>query len=156
MVAARAPPATALGGVASALAAAAVALVIVLSGVGADNPTLEFRAQLQQPGRPAVTADAKGLRLGVGRAIEFRTDNLPILPKGQYYELWFVGPGDSPANPNRISAGTFHPDQRGRSDVRFAAAVDPKKYPVLSVTAEPADGDPQPSRKKVLRSRAIR
>ena len=90
---------------------------------------------------------------GIGRVIEFRSDDLAILPKGEYYELWFVGPGDSRRKSNRISAGTFHPDPEGRSHVSFAAAVDPVKYPVLSVTAEPGDGDPRPSQREVLRSR---
>ena len=85
--------------------------------------------------------------------IQLQTDELPILPKGDYYELWFVGPGDTPARPNRISAGTFHPDENGRSDVTFAAAVDPALYPVLSVTAEPGDGDPRPTGPEVLLSR---
>ena len=84
--------------------------------------------------------------------IDFRTDELPILPKGEYYELWFVGPGDRPGRVNRISAGTFHPDAQGRSNVRFVAAVDPAKYPGLAVTAEPGDGDPAPSRPDVMRS----
>ncbi len=84
--------------------------------------------------------------------IEFRTNELPILPKGEFYELWFVGPGDTLAEPNRISAGTFHPDEEGRSHVTFAAAVDPAKYPVLSVTAEPGDGDPRRTGSEVLRS----
>jgi len=35
--------------------------------------------------------------------------------------------------------------------VTFAAAVDPVKYPVLSVTAEPGDGDPRPTGPEVLR-----
>ena len=85
--------------------------------------------------------------------IRFRTQDLSILPKGAYYELWFVGPGDAPGAPNRISAGTFHPDENGRSHVTFAAAVDPALYPVLSVTAEPGDGDPQAIGPEVLRSR---
>ena len=37
--------------------------------------------------------------------------------------------------------------------VTFAAAVDPAKYPVLSVTAEPGDGNPEPTGPEVLRSR---
>jgi anti-sigma-K factor RskA len=92
-------------------------------------------------------------KTGIGRVIAFESDSLPILPKGEYYELWFVGPGDAPGRPNRISAGTFHPDERGRSHVRFAAAVDPAKYRVLSVTAEPGDGDPRATGPEVLRSR---
>ena len=92
-------------------------------------------------------------KTGIGRVIRLRTDELPILPEGEYYELWFIGPGDSPAAPNRISAGTFHPDEDGRSDVTFAAAVDPFLFRVLSVTAEPGDGDPRPTGPEVLRSR---
>ena len=83
------------------------------------------------------------VKTGIDRVIEFRTDELPILPKGEFYELWFVGSGDTLEQPNRISAGTFHPDAEGRSHVTFAAAVDPAVYPVLSVTAEPGDGDPR-------------
>jgi Domain of unknown function (DUF4394)/Anti-sigma-K factor rskA len=75
----------------------------------------------------------------------YSSDSLPILPKGAYYELWFVGPGDRPGRRNRISAGTFHPDRQSRSHVRFTAAVDHARFPVLSVTAEPGDGDPRPT-----------
>jgi hypothetical protein len=65
---------------------------------------------------------------------------------------WFVGPGDRAGAPDRISAGTFHPDENGRSNVRFAAAVDPADYPRLAVTLEPADGNPRRSGPEVLRS----
>ena len=98
------------------------------------------------------TGNAKGGETGIDRVIEFRTDELPILPKGEFYELWFVGSGDTLEQPNRISAGTFHPDAEGRSHVTLAAAVDPAVYPVLSVTAEPGDGDPRRTGPEVLRS----
>jgi hypothetical protein len=35
---------------------------------------------------------------------------------------------------------------------RLAAAVDPARYPILSITAEPGDGDPRPSDDEVLRT----
>ena len=92
------------------------------------------------------------VKTGIDRVIEFRTDELPILPKGEFYELWFVGSGDTLEQPNRISAGTFHPGAEGCSHVTFAAAVDPAVYPVLSVTAEPGDGDPRRTGPEVLRS----
>ena len=59
----------------------------------------------------------------------------------------------TPAKPNRISAGTFHPDDNGRSKVELTAAVEPAKYPELSVTAEPGDGNPAPNGPEVLRTR---
>ena len=140
----------ALGTGVGALAAAAV---VVLLALRLDGPAgeLELQATLGSPTGAEAAVDVR--KTGIGRVIRFRSDELPILPKGEYYELWFVGPGDSPAAPNRISAGTFHPDEDGRSHVTFAAAVDPALYPVLSVTAEPGDGDPRPTGPEVLRSR---
>ncbi|MGI9111109.1 MAG: anti-sigma factor domain-containing protein [Gaiellaceae bacterium] len=117
-----------------------------------DPGPVEVRAALSAPDNPAIGASARVVKTGIGRVIEFRSDELPILPTGEFYELWFVGPGDTLAKPNRISAGTFHPDEQGRSHVTFAAAVDPAKYPVLSVTAEPGDGDPRRTGAEVLRS----
>jgi Anti-sigma-K factor rskA len=138
------------GGLALALALGALAGTLLDRDAGPSG-TLELEATLRAPaGVAAATATVR--ETGIGRLIEFRTDELPILPTGEYYELWFVGPGDRPEQPNRISAGTFHPDPEGRSQVSFTAAVDPAKYPDLAVTAEPGDGDPSPSGPDVLRT----
>lgn len=143
-------------------AAAAAAAVLVAFFVGSSvaersettdlaGGTVEFEVALGAPGGDA-SADVVGIKTGIGRVVRLRSDDLPILPKGEYYEVWFVGPGDSPAQRNRISAGTFHPDDQGRSEVELTAAVDPAKYPGLSVTAEPGDGNPAPNGPEVLRT----
>ena len=118
-----------------------------------DGPSgeLELQATLVSAAGDA-SAFADVVKLGIGREIDFRSDDLPILPKGEFYELWFAAPEDSPSEPNRISAGTFHPDENGRSRVTLTAAVDPALYPTLVVSAEPGDGDPAPSGEDVLRS----
>ncbi len=110
---------------------------------------VEFEVALQGSG---TRARVTGVKVGIGRVVSLRSDDLQILPAGAYYEVWFVGPGDRPGRPNRISAGTFHPDEQGRSAVELTAAVDPTKYPELSVTAEPGDGDPAPNGPEVLRA----
>jgi hypothetical protein len=145
-------PNLALAGVAAAL----VAVALIVGGAiesGKDGPSgeLEVAGTMTAPGGGAGSGEITVREAGIGRLIAFETDELPILPAGEYYELWFVGPGDTPSDPNRISAGTFHPDPEGRSDVEFTAAVDPAKYPVVSVTAEPADGDPERAGPEVLR-----
>jgi hypothetical protein len=140
-------------------AAAAVIAVAVVAGTriaGENGPagqrgTLEVAGTMVAPGAGAETGEVRVRMTGIGRLIRFRSDELPILPTGEYYELWFVGPSDSLETPNRISAGTFHPDERGRSRVEFTAAVDPAKYPILSVTAEPGDGNPARTGPEVLR-----
>lgn len=138
---------------AGALAAAAAVLLLLLAGgrEGGAPAKLELRAELRGEGGKA---SVEVRRAGIGRTVAFTSDSLPILPKGDFYEVWFVGPGDSPRRPNRISAGTFHPDPQGRSRLRLVAAVDPKLKRRIEVTAEPGDGDPRPSREVVLRTPA--
>jgi hypothetical protein len=139
-----------------AFATAAALAAGLLGGsllVGRDGGgALELSAVLAPPAGGPERARVEVAKTGIGRVIVLRTDDLPILPTGDYYELWFVGPGDTRARPNRISAGTFHPDPEGRSNARFTAAVDPALYPVVSVTAEPGDGNPERTGPEVLRS----
>lgn len=142
------------------LAAIAAAGVLLAAGVVAGRELLaegppgklELNATLTAPGSGGARATAEVRETGIGRVVSFDTTDLAILPKGEYYALWFVGPDDSPQSPDRIPAGTFHPDPEGRSRVRFAAAADPSKYPVLAVTAEAGDGDPSATLPDLLRS----
>lgn len=147
--AAPAAPATPLRRRWPLLAAAAVAVVVALIGgtvvaTRDDGPsgTLEYAGPIAGDG---VAGTLTVTNTGIGRVVELETEDLEILPTGQYYEVWFVGPDDTPESPDRISAGTFHPDEDGRSEVTFAAAVDPTLYPTVQITAEPGDGDPSPT-----------
>ena len=147
-------------GVAAIFAAGALVGSVRATSDGSDQAgTVEFRGVLtaSQTGGQASDGQASvvGRLLSIGRVVSLQSDDLAILPVGQYYEVWFVGPGDSTDSPNRISAGTFHPDERGRSQVALTAAVDPTKYPTLVVTAELGDGDPAPSNREVLRGMVL-
>jgi anti-sigma-K factor RskA len=139
---------------AAAAAAVAIGAFVVLPQL--DRPVrgdqVELEAVLVPPAGGAARATVVVEKTGIGREVSFRSDDLPILPRGEYYELWFVGPGDTRRRPNRISAGTFHPDEQGRTVVELTAAVDLALYPILSVTAEPADGNPERTGPEVLRS----
>lgn len=112
---------------------------------------VEFQQNIVFGDDGRAAARVIGRRVGIGRVVEIRSDDLPILPKGELYEVWFVADNDTPGVPNRISAGTFHPDESGRTVVSLTAAVDPAKYPVLAITAEAGDGNPAPSATEVLR-----
>ncbi|MDO8212026.1 anti-sigma factor [Conexibacter sp. CPCC 206217] len=149
-------PRLALG---AALAAVALAIGGVLVGEAIDGSdsaapagVVEYAGAIQLPdGGDAGTLEIRAI--GIGRTVDLRTDELPLLPRGDYYEVWFVGPGDTPARPNRISAGTFHPDRTGRSDVQLKAAADPALYPTVEITAEPSDGNPAATGPEVMRAR---
>jgi hypothetical protein len=126
----------------------------------APEPVLEFDGELSAAATPdesapvdpgdRVTGRMTVTRTGIGRVIRFASDSLPVLPPGEFYEVWFVAPGDTPERPERISAGTFHPDEQGRSSVQLTAAVDPALYPAIAITAEAADGNPGPGTREVL------
>ncbi len=132
---------------ASVIAVAAMAAMTLRWSQADDPGELEFAGAI---GGPSGQAQLTVVKTGIGRVIDLDTEDLAILPKGEYYEVWFVGPGDGPDTPNRISVGTFHPDAAGRSDVTFAGAVDPALLPRVEITAEPADGDPRASDVVVL------
>jgi hypothetical protein len=114
---------------------------------------LEYDGPLEAADDRRVTGRARITRTGIGRTVRLEDDELPDLPAGEYYEAWLVGPNDTPDRPERISAGTFHPDDRGLVRVDLSAAVDPARYPDLAVTAEPGDGNPAASRTVVRRAR---
>ena len=142
--------------------AIAAAVVALLAGtavgrfVGRDADevagTIEYDGAMVGPSGETSEVQLSVVATGIGRVIDLDTHALPILAVGEYYQVWFVGPGDSPDAPNRISAGTFHPDPDGRSDVQFAAAVNPELYPVVEVSAEPGDGNPAATGPVVLRA----
>lgn len=136
--------------------AAAVALFVAGLAIGLranDDDTLA-EGTVEYDGPFDTSAGPTGMltvvETGIGRVITIDTDALPILPTGEYYEVWFVSPDDSPDDPDRISAGTFHPDAAGVSKITLAAAVDPALYPGVEITAEPGDGNPEATGPVVL------
>ena len=144
---------------------AAAAAVVVGLAVGAASAwaltrhdsddrvagAVEYAGPMDGPDGRTAAAELAVIATGIGRVVELDTDALPVLPTGEFYEVWFVALNDTADAPVRISAGTFHPDPDGRSHVQMTAAVDPRKYPVVEVTAEPSGGNPTTHGPVVLR-----
>ena len=133
--------------IAAATATAAAVLVVALSAGGDDGDRERYALQ---GGGAQVTATVQ--TTGVGREVTVRIDRLRDPRPGGMYELWFVAPDDRRGRPRRVSAGTFHPDDAGRGIVRLVAAADPARYTAISVTLEPADGNPRRQGPTVLRA----
>lgn len=125
-------------------AALVVTLLVLGTTILAGDSPGELEVETTLAGTNAE-ARVEVREIGEGRLISLQSDQLEVLPTGEYYEVWFVGPGDTPENPNRVSAGTFHPDPQGRTDIELFGAVNPEKLPRIEITAEPGDGDPSPS-----------
>ena len=136
-----------LAWVAAPAAAVGVAAVLLLTGGGPAAQQLALRSttgeQVDVTAVVRVTPVGREVELDIRRLRDPRPDGL--------YELWFVAPDDTPARPHRVSAGTFHPDESGRGTVRLLAAADPTRYPRLSITLQPSDGNPRRIGPEVLR-----
>jgi anti-sigma-K factor RskA len=133
-----------LAGAAGAFAAVVAAVVIALGG-GADGDRVRLVG-----GDADVTANI--VTTGVGREVTLTIDRLEDPRPDGIYELWFVAPDDTRRRPHRVSAGTFHPDENGRGTVRLVGAASAEEFPRLSVTLEPADGNPRRTGPEVLRA----
>lgn len=125
---------------APAAAAAAAAAFLVAGGGGGELERYDLRG-----GGARVSATVQ--TTGVGREVTVEIDRLRDPRPDGLYELWFVAPDG-----RRVSAGTFHPDDAGRGTVRLVGAADPKVYTSISVSLEPADGDPRRQGPDVLRA----
>ena len=144
-------PNLALGGLAVELVALAVVAGAALRG-GETDPTGELEvagtiaapAQAQQwRGQRARGGDRPSDHLRVGRAAD--------PPDRRVLRALVRRPRGFAREPEPDLGRHLPSDPEGRSDVAFTAAVDPANYPVVSVTAEPGDGDPERAGPEVLR-----
>ena len=135
----------------AAVGAVAVTAALLVGLLVRDTSTLELDATLRSPSQPGVQGTVQVTETGIGRVVEVESRDLPVLNNDrEFYELWFVAADDASGSPNRVSAGTFHPDESGSTSVRLAAAVVPANYPSVVVTREPRDGDPRATGPTVL------
>ncbi len=93
---------------------------------------------------PANAAQAKAFVSRSQNAILFTARDLPALPAARVYQLWAVAGGQA------ISAGTFVPDARGRSQLVADVPALTTRPDALAVTVEPEGGVPAPTGPKYL------
>ena len=68
------------------------------------------------------------------------THDLPSAGEGRTYQLWLVT-----ARAEKISAGTFNTDARGRAVVQATYALAARDLAAIAITEEPTGGSPQPT-----------
>jgi hypothetical protein len=124
---------------ATALVAAAVALIVVVSS---GTSRQQFHAALAAtPLAPGASGRATLTKTKSGWRIELDATGLPRLADGRFYEAWLKN-----AAGVLVPVGTFN---QGRH-VTLWAGVPPTRFTTLTVTRERADGDQTSSGEKVL------
>lgn len=134
-------PGYALGGIAGAVAAVAVAVVIASGGRSSPTP-LHFAMVVSGTAlAPNAHGDAHLTKTASGWRIQLAVTGLPHIENGRYYQAWLKN-----ATGILVPVGTFND---GR-DVTLWSGVPVTKFRTLTVTEQLANGNPISSGKRVL------
>ena len=82
--------------------------------------------------------------------MQLSVSGLPRVGGGGFYEVWMLR---DPAH--LVALGSFRVGADGRAHVDLPVTASARRFPVLDISREPADGDPGHSGHSVLRSRPI-
>jgi anti-sigma-K factor RskA len=83
-------------------------------------------------------------------AMHLTVSGLARVAGGGFYEVWML------RDPTHLVAlGSFRVGADGRARIDLPVTASPRRFPVLDISREPADGDPAHSGHSVLRSRPI-
>lgn len=133
-------PALAFGGLATAAAALAVALVIALNG----NSAQPLRFAMVVSGTslaPGAHGSATLTKTESGWQIDLSATGLPHLANGRYYQAWLKNPAGI-----LVPVGTFNDAQR----VTLWSGAPVTQFRAFSVTEQLANGNPTSSGRRVL------
>lgn len=97
-----------------------------------------------------AAAEASVFTAAGGRTVELQVHGLAQPRRGQFYELWILGPRS-----RMISLGIVRVDATGSATVDMPVPVSLRRFPVFDLSLEPGDGNPKHSGDSLLRSSAI-
>ena len=81
-----------------------------------------------------------------GWSVQLTAAHLPEPGPGQFYQCWWVGPGNTPGHPRLVSAGTFTVGPSRTASVQMWIAIDPDNFPTVEITLDSAARPGQPGR----------
>jgi Anti-sigma-K factor rskA, C-terminal/Putative zinc-finger len=135
---------------AAAVAAALVALLAIPASLVLNQPPTSTLAMAAPPGLSG-TGTAKVTKTDGGRKFDVRMEGLRPPREGYLYELWVLGPHDTPEHADRVSLATFDVPDSGKARVVAFTAASASVYTKIGVTEEPQDGNPAKQGRAVLR-----
>jgi anti-sigma factor RsiW len=139
-------------------ASAAAAVVVVAGGATAitlaeSAPAGAFTIPMQARDGSSATGKAVAHHTASGWSISMTVSHLKPLRAGQFYECWYASRGNTRAQPDLITAGTFTVGANGNATVQMWSAADPRQFPTMEITEE-SSGDAAQHGQVILSGRA--
>lgn len=152
-----------LGGGALACLAAGILIGTQVLGSGSDpattvattGPSVAAVPDERVDLRPLDGAPARALAVAnvyssaASKRIDLRITGLPPLRNGTFYEVWALGKAG-----RMVSLGTVSVDAAGDGETSMRLPVSLRRFPVLDISLERADGNPAHSGRSLLRAPA--
>jgi hypothetical protein len=135
---------------AGAVAAAIIAAVVILRGLGGGIPAQAVTLKLGSPSGQAASGVATARPDASGSwDITLSVQHLTNLGNVRFYECWYVGPR-RPGGRQVVSAGTFIVGDNGSGTFSMTSAVDPHQFRTMEIIAESPSNDGSPHGTVVL------
>jgi Anti-sigma-K factor rskA len=134
-------PSYAFGGLAAAVAVAVVAIVLATGGKNSPKPLHFAMVVTGTQLAPRAKGNASLTKTDSGWRIELSATGLPHIQDGRYYQAWLKN-----AAGVLVPVGTFNDARK----VTLWSGVPVTKFRTLTVTIQPANGNPISSGKRVL------
>jgi anti-sigma-K factor RskA/putative zinc finger protein len=132
--------------------ALAAAVVVIAAGTGlglllSGGPSAETYALALHSGT-GLSASASGTmrQAEAGWSVQLTAVHLPEPGSGQFYQCWWVGPGNRAGHPRLVSAGTFSVGRSGTATVQLWTAANPDDFSTIEITLDSAAHPGQPGR----------
>jgi hypothetical protein len=138
---------------AAVVVAAGISIGLLLSGgSSAESYPLQLHsgpgqaAAGQSAAVQAATASGTMRQAASGWSVQLTAEHLPAPGPGQFYQCWWVGPGNRSGHPRLVSAGTFTVSRSGAATVQMWTAADPDDFPAVEITLDSATRPGLPGR----------
>jgi anti-sigma-K factor RskA len=128
---------------ASVIVAAGTTIGLLLSG---GTPAETYALALHSGTGLSASASGTTRQADGGWSVQLTALHLPEPGPGQFYQCWWVGPGNRPGNPSLVSAGTFTVGPSGTASIQMWTAADPDDFPEVEITLDSAAQPGQPGR----------
>jgi hypothetical protein len=91
----------------------------------------------------SATGQVTARQTANGWSVRLSVRGLKDLDEAGFYECWYATGADTPPDHlDRVSAGTFEVKPDGSADVSMWSWADPRKFKIMKITQEQANGEP--------------